>query len=129
MRKALSLLACVVVFLVAAPLVALAQTGTVAFDYSVPAPGVTPAPAVVTGYTARLYVNGVAFIVNDTCVAAPAPAVTTCTGPLPNISTALATVGPNQFLVSLQDGILEGPKSAVPLSLTAPSAPSTPRIQ
>lgn len=128
MRKALTVLALLSAFLVAAPIVAQAQAATVAFDYSVPAPAVTPSPAVVTGYVAQLYVNGVAFVLTDTCVAVAAPAVITCTATLPNISSALAVTGPNQFQVSLKDGILEGPKSVVPLVLVTPSAPSTPRI-
>lgn len=102
-----------------------AQTATVTYDYS--AAGAVP--SVVQGYGATLYVNGVAFTMNDTCVATPAPALITCTANLPNISTALVPVGPNQFQVSMKDGILEGPKSVIPLVLTAPLAPSTPRIQ
>lgn len=125
MRKTLSVVALLAAFLMAAPMVAHAQAATVSFDYSVAA----SVPATVQGWTARLYVNGVAFTLADTCVAVAAPIIVTCNAALPNISTALPPTGPSQFQVSLQDGILEGPKSVVPLVLSAPSAPSTPRIQ
>lgn len=113
-----------VVLLLTVQVFAQAPTGTVTFDY----PNVGSVPATVQAYTAMLYVNGIPFVVNDTCVAAPAPAVVTCSGALPDVSAALPPTGPNQFLIRMKDGILEGPASP-PLTLTRPSATSTPRIQ
>jgi len=101
-----------------------AQAATVVFDY----PVAGSLPTTVQGWTATLYVNNVPFVVNDICTPQPAPTIVTCTATLPDVSSALAVTGPNQFIMRLKDGILEGPNS-VPLVLSRPSATSAPRIQ
>jgi hypothetical protein len=93
------------------------------FDFPVSAGA---APATVQGWTARLYVNGTAFVLNDTCVVVGAQI--TCTAPLPNITAALTLSGPQTFTASLADSIMESAVS-VPLVLVRPSAPTAPRIQ
>lgn len=102
-----------------------AQTGTVAYDY----PASTP-PATVQGYAATLFVNGTAFPITDTCVlnTTVTPNVVTCTAPLPNITAALTSSGPQSFTVTLKNVVLESSPSA-PFVLTAPSAPTGIRIQ
>lgn len=102
-----------------------AQAASVVFDY----PN-TASPAVVQGYIATLYVNGTAFVLNDTCVLTTvAPIVVRCTATLPDITSALTASGNQNFEISLKDVILEGAKSAPPFVLTRPSAPQGLRIQ
>lgn len=116
-------LSLVLTLMLLCPAVALrAQTGPqIAFD----APsGVTPAQGNL--WTSVLYVNGTPFPMVHTCVAAGP--LTTCTAPLPNISSALTATGPQTFTVSFKDVVLgEGPQSG-PLVRLRPSAPSIPRI-
>jgi len=105
-----------------------AQAATVIYDFT---PTPLPAPSVVQGWTASLFVNGVRFALTDTCVTTTvAPIVVRCTATLPNISAALTPTGPQTFEVAWYDTIpeLESAKSS-PFVLVRPSAPATLRIQ
>lgn len=115
-------LSIVVLSLLAPATVAHAQAATVLFDA---ATGTTPATA--NQWTSVLYVNGTPFPMVHTCTLVGA--VTTCTSPLPNVTTALTPVGSQTFNVTFKDIILgESPQSG-PLTRIRPAAPFPPRIQ
>jgi hypothetical protein len=99
------------------------QAATVSFDL---APGATVAEA--TSWTATLYVNGTAFALTTTCVAAGP--VVTCTAPLPAITAALTPAGPQTFEVDLFDPVLNARSlKSAPFLRSRPSAPINGRLQ